>query len=107
MSGEHLVSVRRRVGLRVSDTTPRRGRRIRFSGTVLPASAGKSLAIQRRTTAGRWTTVARTVARDAGADLSTYSVRVRIRSSGVYRVKVLGDLVYVNGISRTVTVTVS
>lgn len=103
----HRVSVRRRVGMRVSDSTPRRGQLVRFSGSIFPASVGKSVLVQRRSTTGRWVTIARTTAKAAGTDLSSYARRVRIHRTAVYRVKVVGDALFVNGISTVRKLTLS
>lgn len=99
-SRPRLISVRTRVGLRLSDSTPRRGARVRFSGSVLPAHDGATLRLQRRTSNGGFTTVATTTLRDAGTARSTYSRFLRIRRDGVYRVKLAGDSDHVNGFSR-------
>lgn len=99
MSRPRLISVRTRVGLRLSTSTPRAGARVRFSGSVLPAHDGASVRIQRRTSTGGFTTVARSVLRDAGTARSTYSRFLRVRRDGVYRVKLAGDSDHVNGFS--------
>jgi hypothetical protein len=99
-SGARLVVVRMRVGLIVSDATPRRGQRVRFSGSVSPEHDGRAALVQRRSPSGRFATVARTALRDAGTARSRYSRRVRIRRDGVYRVKAPGDEDHVNGFSR-------
>src|SRR5215208_3757612 len=57
-SPEVATAVRPLVGLRVSDTTPRRGRRVRFRGTVRPPHDGMRIALQRRRADGTWVTVA-------------------------------------------------
>jgi hypothetical protein len=44
--------------------------------------------------------------RDAGTTRSRYSRRVRIRRSGSYLVKIIGDAANATGYSRTVTITV-
>ncbi len=100
-----LVLVRMLVGLRLSDSTPNRGSRVRFSGSVFPAHDGRLAVIQKRSSTGRFVTVDRTTLRDAGTARSTYSRRVRVRS-GVYRVKVVGDADHINGFSRSRTITV-
>jgi len=105
-SAATLVRVRMRVGLTVSDLTPARGSRVRFSGSVSPAHDGRTVSIQKRSPSGRFMTVARTTLRDAGEAKSTYSRRVRVSRDGVYRVKVAGDADHVNGISRLRAVTV-
>ncbi len=99
-SAPKLVLVRMLVGLTVSDRTPARGARVRFSGSVYPAHDGRSVLVQRRSATGRFVTVARTTLRDAGQARSTYSRRLRVRRDGVYRVKVSGDGDHVNGFSR-------
>jgi len=95
-----LVQVRIRVGTRVSDSTPRRGSRVRFFGSAFPAHDGRRVTIQRRSPSGRFVTVARTRLRDAGTTKSTYSRRVRVYRDGTYRIKVTGDGDHVNGLSR-------
>jgi len=105
-SAPRLVLVRTLVGLRVSDRTPRRGSLVTFSGSVFPAHDGARALIQRRTRSGSFVTLARPVLRDAGTAKSTYSKRLRVRSDGVYRVKVASDGDHVNGYSRTRTLDV-
>lgn len=105
-SAPRLVNVRMRVGLRLSDRTPSRGARVRFSGSVLPAHDGRTALIQRRSATGRFVTVARTLLRDAGDERSTYSRRIRVFRDGVYRVKVAGDADHVNGFSGRRTIDV-
>ena len=105
-SAAKLVLVRMRIGLNLSDSTPARGRLVRFSGTVLPAHDGRTVSIQRRSPSGRFITVSRTRLRDAGVAKSAYSRRVRVFRDGVYRVKVAGDGDHVNGFSRARSVNV-
>jgi hypothetical protein len=100
-SAARMVRVRSLVGVRVSDSTPRRGSLVRFSGSVFPAHDGMRAQIQRRTSTGGWATVARPLLSDAGTDHSTYTRRIRIFRDGVYRVKVPADGDHVNGFSRT------
>jgi hypothetical protein len=101
------VAVRLRVRVHVSDRTPSRGSRVRFSGTAAPAHDGAPVRIQRRTSTGHWRTVARTVLRDAGTDVSRYGKRVRVRRSGTYRVRVRsGDADHLAGTSRRRRLTV-
>jgi hypothetical protein len=100
-SGPRTVSVRPKVGLVLSDSTPRRGRRVRFRGSVTPAHDGSRVLVQRRTSTGAFRTVARTTLLDAGDDRSTYRRRVRIPSDGVYRVKLPAHADHANGFSRT------
>ena len=80
--------VRTKVRLRLGDKTPRRGARVRFRGSVLPAHDGSAVRIQRKTRSG-WKTVASPVLATAtpldGVARSKYSQRIRIRRSGAYR----------------------
>ena len=102
-SAPRLVLVRPLVGLIVSDRTPRAGSFVRFRGTVRPAHDGRTVLIQRRSSTGRFVTVARTALRDAGAVYSSYSRRVRVNRDGAYRVKLAGDADHVNGFSTVRT----
>ena len=99
-SSEVLVLVRLRVGIGLSDSTPRRGQRVRFFGSVAPKHNGRAVFIQRRRLDGRWRTVARTVTRNAAGNRSLYSKRVRILRSGAYRVRVRGHADHRTGTSR-------
>jgi hypothetical protein len=99
-SPEVLVHVRLRVGIRLSDSTPRRGQRIRFFGSVTPKHNGRKVFIQRRRRDGRWRTVGRTLTRNASGNRSKYSKRVRIRRTGAYRVRVRGHADHSTGTSR-------
>jgi len=101
-----LVRVRMLVGVRVSDSTPRRGSRVRFSGIVRPPHNGRRVAVQKRAPSGRWVTVARTRLRRLDASSSRYRRSVRVRRSGVYRVRVTGHDDHASGISRTRTLVV-
>jgi hypothetical protein len=91
-SAEKLVNVRVKVSLRLSDSTPRVGQSVRFSGTVVPAHNGKTARIQRRTSTGGWRTIATTtlVATTPanGVTRSKYAKRIRIRRNGTFRVRV-------------------
>jgi hypothetical protein len=105
-SGTTFVQVRLRVSFRVSDSTPKRGSLVRFSGTVAPAHDGKPVLIQKKTSTG-YKTVARTTLLDNGTDTSKYSKRLRIRRNGTYRVVVQSvDQDHLNGTSRTRTLRV-
>lgn len=87
-SGDVTVLVRTKVGLRLSDRTPRRGARVRFKGSVLPAHDGSRVKLQRRTSAG-WRTIARPLLRAAtpidGVARSKYRKRKRIHRNSTYR----------------------
>jgi len=105
-SQPRLVLVRLKVGFVVADTTPRRGQRVRFRGTVAPQHDGRRALIQKQTSTGGFRTVARARLVDAGEQLSRYSKRIRIRRDGVYRVKVAGDDDHVDGSSALRTLDV-
>jgi hypothetical protein len=95
------VQVRFAVSLRVSDATPKRGTRVRFSGVVKPGHDGASALIQKRSSTGTFRTVARTLlVASKTAGQSRYSKRLRIRRSGVYRVRVPADSDRARGTSR-------
>jgi hypothetical protein len=66
---------------RVSRRRVRRGRTVRFSGTIQPARPGANIAIQKKRN-GRWVSINGTIVRSGGR----YSKRVRIRRGGSYRV---------------------
>jgi hypothetical protein len=87
-SPDVTVNVRPRVTLKLSDTTPRAGQLVRFSGFVTPGHDGRSVRIQRHTRKG-WRTIATPVLKAAtplnGVARSKYSRRIRIRSSAYYR----------------------
>jgi hypothetical protein len=100
------AEVRVAVTRRVSDRTPRRGQRVKFSGKVAPAHDAKVAQIQRRTSSG-WKKVASVTLADGGEEVSVYSKRVRIRRSGRYRVHFNpADGDHVAGSSRAVRLTV-
>lgn len=99
-SDEVAVSVRIRVSIRLSDSTPRRGSLVRFSGGAAPEHDGRIARIQRRTSTGEYRTVARARLADAGDARSTYSRRLRVRRDGVFRVLVPSDGDHATGTSR-------
>ena len=80
-----FVRVRLRVSFKVSDSTPKKGARDRFFGTVAPAHDGKPVLIQKKTASG-YKTVATTTLLDNGTATSKYSKKLRIRRSGTYRI---------------------
>jgi hypothetical protein len=94
------VMVRPAISLKLSDRTPTRGQRVRFSGTLCPEHDGVAIALQRRTAEG-WRTVAKPVLADvAGATCSSYAKRLRVRRDSAYRARFLGDADHVAGNSR-------
>ena len=103
-SAPTVVLVKIRVKVRVSDSTPRSGSLVRFSGSACPQHDGNLVYIQRQSSTGAFGTIARTTLRDAGDVCSKYSRRIRVKSDGVYRVKVssAGDGDHMTGVSRRV-----
>lgn len=90
VSEQSTLGVAFRVGLSVSDLTPRKGSLVRFSGSVTPASRGGTARLQKLTATG-YKTVARATLSTPTSSSSRYSIRRRINSSGRYRVRVPGD----------------
>jgi len=79
------VMVRPAITLKLSDRTPRRGQRVRFSGQLCPEHDTVAIELQRKTSSG-WKKVAAPVLADiAGGTCSKYSVAKRVRRSGSYR----------------------
>jgi hypothetical protein len=101
------VRVRYSVAFKVNDATARRGQLIRFSGVVKPAHNGRTARIQRRTSAGKWRTIATTRLRASTAGQSTYARSLRVRSTATYRVRIGADADHLTGTSRTRRVRVS
>ena len=99
-SAEALVNVAPLVGFRVSDSTPRAGQRVRFSGTVRPRHNGRRVYVQRKLGAGSFVTIRKATLRAATSTYSKYSLRVRVRRTATYRVRILGHADHVMGVSR-------
>jgi hypothetical protein len=102
VSPESLVKVAPLVGFRVSDSTPRAGSRVRFSGTVRPRHNGRRVYVQRKLGTGAFVTIRKTTLERATSTSSKYSlrVRVRVRTAATYRVRILGHADHAMGISR-------
>jgi hypothetical protein len=94
-----LVNVRIRMSLRVSDSTPEVGQLVRFKGRACPAHDGLTVAIQRRSSTGRYVTVRRTTLK-AATTCSAYSRAFRIHRDGRYRVTA-DDADHARGYSRS------
>ena len=105
-SAEIAVAVAPLVGLRVGDSTPRKGQRVRFRGTVRPQHDGTRVAIQRKRADGTWTTVASPRLRDTGRPYSRYSRRLRIRRTSTYRTVIAAHADHAEGVSRERVLTV-
>jgi hypothetical protein len=99
-SGIVTVPVRPTVGLRLSDSTPRMGQRVRFAGRVCPEHDGRRVAIQRRTPAG-FRTVARATLKDVpGSTCSRYARRLTVRRDSIYRTVLPAHSDHARGTSR-------
>jgi hypothetical protein len=98
-SSNVLVNVRIRMSLRVSDSTPGAGQVVRFKGRACPAHTGTIVAIQRRSSTGRYVTVRRTTLK-AATTCSAYSRAFRIYRDGRYRVTA-DDADHARGYSRS------
>ena len=105
-SADTPVAVAPLVGLKVSDSTPRKGQRVRFRGTVRPQHDGTRVAIQRKRADGTWATVKTPLLQDAGSSYSTYSKRIRIRRTGTYRTVIAAHADHAEGVSRERVLTV-
>ncbi|HYI37512.1 MAG TPA: hypothetical protein VEX39_12935 [Thermoleophilaceae bacterium] len=101
LSGVADVQVRPRVSLRLSDSTPKRGQVVRFSGRVCPQHDGRTLLIQRRTNTG-YRTVRKTSLRDiAGSKCSRYSRASRVYTDGRYRAAIARHGDHATGLSAS------
>jgi len=99
------LAVRWKVTRSVSTKRPKRGKRVLFSGLVSPAHVGGTASIQRNS-GGVWKTVKTTTLAASTAQSSAYSVRIRVRRTGTYRVRVEGDGAHDAGNSSRVKLTV-
>jgi plastocyanin len=89
-----------KVTLAVSDATPLARKRVRVFGVVRPARDGHKVQIQKRLRNGKFKTIATARLKDAGADRSTYSLRLRVSADTVLRARVAGDDERATGLSR-------
>jgi hypothetical protein len=103
-----LVSVRRKISIKVSDRTPSKGQLVRFSGFISPAfplGPSSVATLQRRDRTGAFANV-RAVLLKAAGSFTSYRIRVRVRRAGTYRVYV-GSTTYLSrGASVAVNVRV-
>jgi len=93
------VLVRPKVGLRLSDSTPAAGQRVRFAGRVCPEHDGTNVAIQRRS-GGRFKTIRRVTLRDVpNSTCSSYRRVIRVRADSSYRTVIGGHADHARGVS--------
>lgn len=98
------VGVRYSIGFKAPKSAAA-GSRARLRGTVGPAHDGNTLFVERRFgKKGRFKVVARTKLRPGAAGLSKYSVRVRVRRTAQYRVRVPADAGHLAARSRVRTI---
>jgi hypothetical protein len=103
-----LVTVRRKVSIKVSDRTPRKHQLVRFSGFISPSyplGPGAVATLQRRDKNGAFVNVKAALLKAAG-DYTSYRVRVRLDRAGVYRIAVPSSTYYGSGASVAVVVRV-
>lgn len=103
-----LISVRRKVSIKVSDRTPRKNQLVRFSGFISPAyplGPASVATLQRRNGGGQFVNVKAVLLKSAGA-FSSYRARVHVRRAGTYRVFVPSSTYFSTGASVAVTVRV-
>jgi plastocyanin len=87
-----------KVTLKVSDTTPLAGKRVRLFGVVTPAADGRKVQIQKRLRNGQFKTIATTRLHAAKGDKSTYSLKLRLSKDTALRARVAGAE---KGVSKT------
>jgi len=92
------VDVRFLITLSVSNSHPRRGRLVRFHGTVAPAHPGGAVLLQWLGPKHRWQTIRR-LRLHRGRGVSVYSTRIRPGHGGKWRAVVLPDAGNAKGFS--------
>jgi hypothetical protein len=85
------VRVHSVIGMWTTTTTPRRGRLVRFSGTVTPAHNGRLVRVQRRTGTGAFVTVRTMPLVPTTGNRSFLTGLVRVFFTGTYRAVVYYD----------------
>jgi hypothetical protein len=96
-----LVAVRRKVSIKASNRTPRRGQVVRFSGFISPAyplGPSSVATLQRQEHSGAFVNLKAVLLKAAGA-FSSYRIRVRVNQGGSYRVFVPSSTYYSTGAS--------
>jgi plastocyanin len=88
------------VTLKLSDSTPLAGKRVRVFGVVKPARDGRKVQIQKRLKNGKFKTIATTRLKAARGDKSVYALRLRVSADSVLRARVAGDKEAATGLSK-------
>jgi len=97
-----VLTVRTKVRVAIK-ATRLSGRRVRFSGDIVPAIGAGRVSLQRRTGSGQWITIRRASVRHPSADRASYRITVGARRVATrYRVRVTPaeSSGYVRGTSR-------
>lgn len=100
-SAGYLVSVRRKVSIKVSDRTPRRNQLVRFSGFISPSyplGPSSVATLQRQASNGSFVNVKAVLLAAAGT-FSSYRARVHVKKNGTYRIFVPSSTYYSTGAS--------
>jgi hypothetical protein len=105
-SPDVTVLVAPKIDFAVSDSTPKAGQKVRFSGTLAPAHDGLKVSIQRRRSSGSYRTVARATLTDAGEALSNWKRTLTINTTGRFRVVLPLHDDHATGKSRRIELTV-
>jgi hypothetical protein len=100
-SGRSTLQVRARVGIKVSDSTPRRGQLTVFTATVAPNHSGRNVELQRLTGSG-WSTVR--TAPLFSTSTRTFSITPAQAGTTTWRVRFGGDADHAAGASAAVSI---
>lgn len=103
-----LVTVRRKVSIKISDRTPSKNQLVRFSGFISPSyplGPGAVATLQRRDKTGAYDNVKAALLKAAG-DYTSYRVSIRVKSPGFYRIAVPSSTYYGSGASVAIVVRV-
>jgi hypothetical protein len=87
-----------RVGLVVSDLTPKVGQTVTFRGRVYPPHDGQNVLLQRHNSTG-WHTLTKTPLVHATDTFSSYSIKRKITRNGTFRVVKPKDTDHARGVS--------
>jgi hypothetical protein len=99
------ISVQVVVRTSVTHRHVRRGRKVRFSGTVRPAANNVPIAIQKLGRSGRWVTLSGSITRPGGQGYAVYGKTIRVRRGGKFRVYVGGTGgPFAPNVGRTITI---
>lgn len=89
------------ISFKVSDATPLAGARIKLSGVVKPARDGRRVLVQKRLRNGKYRTIATAKLKHSSGGKSIFTVRLKVSSDAVLRVRIAGDRERSAGLSKT------